>query len=71
MSRKKNEENAKDVQSEDSLLDKIKELLSSEKMKSSKIASKLGISKKEINKILYSHTDVFAKDIFFNWRLKG
>lgn len=70
MSRKKNEENAKDVQSEDSLLDKIKGLLSSKQMKSSKIASKLGISKKEINKILYSHIDVFAKDIFFSWRVK-
>lgn len=66
----KSEENAKDVQSEDSLLDKIKGLLSSKQMKSSKIASKLGISKKEINKILYSHTDVFAKDIFFSWRVK-
>lgn len=36
----KNEENTKDVQSEDSLLDKIKGLLSSKQMKSSKIASK-------------------------------
>ena len=66
----KNEENAKDVQSKDSLLDKIKELLSSKQMKSSKIASELGTSKKEINQILYSHDNVFAKDIFFNWKLK-
>lgn len=63
-------ENAKDVQPEYSLIKKIKELLSSKQMKSSKIASELGISKKEINKILYSHTDVFAKDIFFSWRVK-
>lgn len=34
----KNEKNAKDVQSENSLLDKIKGLLSSKQMKSSKIA---------------------------------
>lgn len=66
----KNEENAKDVQSKDSLLDKIKELLSSKQMKSSKIASELGTSKKVINQILYSHDNVFAKDIFFNWKLK-
>lgn len=66
----KNEENAKDVQSKDSLLDKIKELLSSKQMKSSKIASELGTSKKKINQILYSHDNVFAKDIFFNWKLK-
>lgn len=67
----KNEENTKDVQSEDSLLDKIKGLLSSKQMKSSKIASKLGVSKKEINQVLYAHNDVFVKDIFFNWKLKG
>lgn len=67
---KKTEENAKDIQSEDSLLDKIKGLLYLKQMKSSKIASELGTSKKEINKILYSHIELFAKDIFFNWRLK-
>lgn len=67
---KKNEENVKDVQSKDPLLDKIKELLSSKQMKSSKIASELGTSKKVINQILYSHDNVFAKDIFFNWKLK-
>ena len=66
----KNEENTKDVQSEDSLLDKIKELLSLKQMKSSKIASELGTSKKVINQILYSHDNVFVKDIFFNWKLK-
>lgn len=66
----KNEENAKDVQSEDSLLDKIKGLLSSKQMKSSKIATELGTSKKEVNQILYSHIELFAKDIFFNWKLK-
>lgn len=67
---KKTEKNAKDIQSEDSLLDKIKGLLYLKQMKSSKIASELGTSKKEINKILYSHIELFAKDIFFNWRLK-
>lgn len=61
---------AKDVMPEDSLLYKIKGLLSSKQMKSSKIATELGTSKKEINKILYSHIELFAKDIFFNWRLK-
>lgn len=66
----KTEENAKDIKSEDSLLDKIKGLLSSKQMKSSKIASELGTSKKEINQILYSHSELFAKDIFFNWRMK-
>lgn len=52
------------------MLDKIKGLLSSKQMKSSKIASELGIHKKEINQILYSHIELFAKDIFFNWKLK-
>ena len=52
------------------LVDKIKDLLSMKQMKSTKIASELGTSKKEINQILYSNTDLFAKDIFFNWRLK-
>ena len=61
---------AKDVMPEDSLLDKIKGLLSSKQMKSSKIATELGVSKKEINQVLYANNDVFVKDIFFNWKLK-
>ena len=53
------------------LLDRIKELLKATKpMKSSKIASELGVSKKEVNQILYTNTDVFSKDVFFNWKLK-
>ena len=56
--------------SESALLEKIKDVLSSKKMSSSKIASELGKSKKEINKILFSHNDLFARDIFFNWKLK-
>ena len=56
--------------SESALLEKIKDVLSSKKMSSSKIASELGRSKKEINKILFSHNDLFARDIFFNWKLK-
>ena len=57
-------------QPESSLLDKIKNLLSSKQMKSSKIATELGVSKKEINQVLYAHNDVFVKDLFFNWKLK-
>ncbi len=53
------------------LLDRIKVLLKASKpMKSSKIASELGASKKEVNQILYTNTDLFSKDIFFNWKLK-
>lgn len=48
-------------QPESSLLDKIKNLLSSKQMKSSKIATELGVSKKEINQVLYAHNDVFLK----------
>ena len=57
--------------SKTTLFDKIKGLLSSKQMKSSKIATELGVSKKEINQVLYAHNDVFVKDIFFNWKLKG
>ena len=60
----------KSVQLEENILDKIKGILSSKAMKSSRIASELGISKKEVNKILFSHKELFAKDIFFNWKLK-
>ncbi len=27
-------------------------------------------TKKKINQVLYSHTELFTKDIFFNWRMK-
>lgn len=64
------DEDDNDNQSEPTLFDKIKALLSSKQMKSSKIATKLGVSKKEINQVLYAHNDVFVKDIFFNWKLK-
>lgn len=59
-----------DHKSEFALLEKIKDVLSSKKMSSSKIASELGKSKKEINKVLFSHNDLFTRDIFFNWKLK-
>ena len=62
--------NAEASKFEETLLDKIKHLLSSKQMKSSKIAIELGVSKKEINQVLYSHTELFTKDIFFNWRMK-
>lgn len=53
-----------------SLKDRIIELLKKEKsLKAGKIASILGVSKKEVNKELYSD-NVFTKDILFNWRLK-
>lgn len=64
------DEDDNDNQSEPTLFDKIKALLSSKQMKSSKIATELGVSKKEINQVLYAHNDVFVKDIFFNWKLK-
>ena len=41
-----------DNQTEPTLLNKIKNLLSSKQMKSSKIATELGVSKKKINQIL-------------------
>ncbi len=66
----KSQEHEGNGQSELTLFDKIKDLLSSKQMKSSKIASEFGVSKKEINKILYSNTDIFVKDIFFNWKLR-
>lgn len=64
------QEDVKNNQSEQTILDKIKELLSKRQMKSSKIALELGVSKKEINQILYENSNIFDKDIFFNWRLK-
>ena len=66
-----NNEGDNDNQSGPTLLDKIKILLSSKQMKSSKIATELGVSKKEINQVLYTHSSLFVKDLFFNWKLKG
>lgn len=66
----KYQESTESNQSEPTLLDKIKGLLSIKQMKSSKIALELGVSKKEINQVLYDNSNVFEKDIFFNWRLK-
>lgn len=66
---KEHQENIKN-EPEPTLLDKIKDPLSSRQMKSSKIASQFGASKKEVNRVLYSHHDLFTKDIFFNWRMK-
>lgn len=66
----KYQESIESNQSEPTLLDKIKGLLSIKQMKSSKIALELSVSKKEINQVLYDNSNVFEKDIFFNWRLK-
>ena len=66
----KYQENGESNQCEPTLLDKIKNLLSTKQMKSSKIALELGVSKKEINQVLYENSNIFDKDIFFNWRLK-
>lgn len=66
----KYQESGESNQCEPTLLDKIKNLLSTKQMKSSKIALELGVSKKEINQVLYENSHIFDKDIFFNWRLK-
>lgn len=66
----KYQESIESNQSEPTLLDKIKGLLSIKQMKSSKIALELSVSKKEINQVLYDNSNVFEKDIFFNLRLK-
>lgn len=61
-----------DVNNETSpdLTEQIKTLLLNKQMKSSKIATEIGVSKKEINKVLFANKDIFVKDLFFNWRLK-
>lgn len=54
-----------------SLKDKVIAVLKdTHNMKASKIASVLGISKKEVNQVLYANNDVFIKDFFSNWKLK-
>lgn len=60
------------LKKESTLKDKIKEILfeSNKGLKASYIAETLGVSKKEINKILYSSKDEFVMDLFFNWKLK-
>ena len=63
---------ASEKKEEISDLDKIKEILISEKrgMKAGKIADLLGISKKEVNSILEENKDLFLRGLFGNWRLK-
>jgi hypothetical protein len=39
-------------------------------LKSGKIASLIGLSKKEVNRILYSNKNMFTVDILFTWKLK-
>lgn len=39
-------------------------------MKASQIADRLGMNKREVNKILYANKNVFAVDIFFNWKIR-
>lgn len=68
-----NETQSMEINDEDEslLIDKIIKLLKNSKpMKAAKIAFELNASKKEVNSILYANSDIFTKDIFFNWRLK-
>lgn len=53
-------------------LDQIIEILTGEKrgMKAGKIADLLDMTKKDVNKILYSHKEIFVSDFFKNWKLK-
>ena len=53
-------------------LDRIVEVLTGEKrgMKAGKIADLLDMTKKDVNKILYSHKEKFVSDFFKNWKLK-
>ena len=55
----------------ENLVDRIRHYLENSKpVKASKIAEELNISKKEINQVLYANSNIFKKDIFFNWSLK-
>lgn len=68
-----NETQSMEINDEDEslLIDKIIKLLKNSKpMKVAKIAFELNASKKEVNSILYANSDLFTKDIFFNWRVK-
>lgn len=68
-----NETQSMEINDEDEslLIDKIIKLLKNSKpMKVAKIAFELNTSKKEVNSILYANSDLFTKDIFFNWRVK-
>lgn len=62
------------VQSEDKVsdVDRIVEVLTGEKrgMKAGKIADLLDMTKKEVNKILYAHKELFVSDFFKNWKLR-
>lgn len=53
-------------------VEKIRDVLADNPkgLKSGKIASIIGLSKKEVNKILYANKDKFSIDILFIWRLK-
>jgi hypothetical protein len=53
-------------------VEQIEELLrkNPKGMKSGKIAELLGVSKRDINKIMYANKDKFTVDFFFNWKLK-
>ena len=54
------------------LVDRIVKLLKEHQkgLKSGRIAEILGVSKKEINKVLYANKNIFTIDIFFTWKLK-
>ena len=54
------------------LVDRILNLLrnNSKGLKSGRIAELLGVSKKEVNKVLYANKSKFNVDIFFVWRIK-
>lgn len=55
----------------ENLVDRIRHYLENSKpVKASKIAEELNISKKEINQVLCANSNMFKKDIFFNWSLK-
>ena len=53
-------------------VDKIRDVLlkNPKGLKSGKIASLIGLSKKEVNRILYSNKNMFTVDILFTWKLK-
>lgn len=64
--------NTGNVESNTSIVDKIKKLLADNPkgLRSGKIADLLGISKKEVNKILYANKNLFTNDLLFTWHLK-
>ena len=64
--------NANTTEEKVSDLDQIVEILTGEKrgMKAGKIADLLDMAKKDVNKILYSHKEIFVSDFFKNWKLE-